>query len=485
MANQAKGATSRILMDWEDTYKTARAAGDRRPTVVPFNSESIEPTQGLNFSETITGNINPTEPFEGNKDVQGSLTVPVDTEAFGRLMRAAMGAPTSTVESVWTTDVNQGGTITISSGTGTMSVAQTTAAVGDRILYTSSGTQYEAYLTAETSDTEWTVSVDRTASSAAADIAATTIDAIITNEVDAEDRTITISSGTATLSAAQSDAGVGDMIIYDIANTRAVCFITAVTSTTVFTVVDGLGLVPDDCTTLLVEAIEPKPWFTHTFKIHATDSIPSFILDKKLDLDTPTYVLILGCKVNSVEIGATGGDNELLATFNIVGASWSRGATAYDAGASPTASNILGDKFQNSDASAEEGGSTISTLTDFMVMLNRNLDLDSRCIGGAGERSALPEGIAGVNGNVTGLFTDTTVLAKAEANTESSLQLAFSSGSDSLTLDMPEVKYPERVPTTPSARGLRINLDWLGYYNDNSDSTALKATLVNQQEKYT
>ncbi len=66
--------------------------------------------------------------------------------------------------------------------------------------------------------------------------------------------TITIASGTATFSAAQPDnIGVGDKITY---NTSSICYISARTSSTVYTVVTATGGTPADVTNQTVNSIK-------------------------------------------------------------------------------------------------------------------------------------------------------------------------------------------------------------------------------------
>ena len=480
---QAKGSASQVLFDWEDTFGTARSAADRRPINVPFNTCDVSLTRPLNQAQTIRGDRNPTDPYQGNKDVNGNLTVPVDLTTIGLFFRGAVGAPT-TSESKRPDDANAGGTGSISSGAATFRVAQGSAAVGDRVLWSSGGTRYEGFLTAG-SGTSWTIKNERDGATNPADVTDATVDAIITNKAETSPGTISISSGTATFSATHANLAAGQMVIYDIENSRKVCFVTAKLTATTATVVDSLGHSPSDATTLEVECIETKPYFEHVFKIDDQDSLGSFVLERGFtDLSTPQYARAVGCKINTMEI-TVGGDGELLATLGIIGADETIETTAYDAeGAAPTAISWSTARYQQFDASIKEGGSTSNVLNEFTFRMDNALDTDSFVIGGSGKRRALPEGIAGVGGSIVALFEDDTILAKAEGNTESSLEVTFTSGSNSLVIDVNELKYQHRSPAIPGPAGIRLNLDWQGYYDDDTSTSAVVVTLTNQQAAY-
>lgn len=89
---QATGAMSRIVLGFESAYKTVATDG----FVLPVNSCSVKPTRNKNTAQTIRGNLNPVQPFDGNLSVSGDIVVPVDSTAFWYFLALALGLPTTT-----------------------------------------------------------------------------------------------------------------------------------------------------------------------------------------------------------------------------------------------------------------------------------------------------------------------------------------------------------------------------------------------------
>jgi hypothetical protein len=85
MSDQVKGSASRIVIDTEESYGVAKetAAG----VIIPFISETIQFNQALVPSQVISGNRNPKKASLGDMDVSGDLTVPVNSVAFGYLLK--------------------------------------------------------------------------------------------------------------------------------------------------------------------------------------------------------------------------------------------------------------------------------------------------------------------------------------------------------------------------------------------------------------
>ena len=97
----------------------------------------------------------------------------------------------------------------------------------------------------------------------------------------------------------------------------------------------------------------------------------------------------------------------------------------------------------------------------------------------AGQLGDLPEGVGMVSGSLTALFQSDTLIAKGRDNTESSLMLNWTSGAQSLQLDIPELIYEPASPTVSGPAGVKATMNYRGYYTNGADATALKATLVN------
>jgi hypothetical protein len=93
-AGQQRGSQVAIVIDYETTFGSD--PGAPAGIQVPFLSESLTATRAQNTSEVINGTRNPSRPFQGNTDISGDITVPVDKRYFGYWLKALFGAPTTT-----------------------------------------------------------------------------------------------------------------------------------------------------------------------------------------------------------------------------------------------------------------------------------------------------------------------------------------------------------------------------------------------------
>lgn len=92
---QARGMKSKVLIGFEDSYGTKQTAAGK-VYQLPFNSFSLKASQSFITSNTITGTRNPVEPANGQKDVSGSGTFPLEARSIGYLLKGLFGAPTTT-----------------------------------------------------------------------------------------------------------------------------------------------------------------------------------------------------------------------------------------------------------------------------------------------------------------------------------------------------------------------------------------------------
>ena len=93
-AGQQRGSLVPIIIDFETTYGSD--PGSPAAIQIPYVSESLSGTREQNVSDVINGTRNPSRPFQGNTDVGGDITVPVDKRYFGYWLKALLGAPTTT-----------------------------------------------------------------------------------------------------------------------------------------------------------------------------------------------------------------------------------------------------------------------------------------------------------------------------------------------------------------------------------------------------
>lgn len=216
--------------------------------------------------------------------------------------------------------------------------------------------------------------------------------------------------------------------------------------------------------------------YVHTFKVPT--SVPSWVIELGY-LDITKYLVYNGCKAESIAF-KFGGDEELTATVELLGAKETAGTASIDA----TVSTFTITKFGNFQAAVTEGGSSIATVQEINMTIKNNLDANTFCIGGSGIRPSLPEGVVAVSGSIKAMFEDLTLLNKAINGTESSLVVTLTSGTSSLVLAVDELLYRRNAPGVPTPGGIWVDLPFEGYYSDDADASAFQAVLTNSQATY-
>ena len=88
---QARGGNAKVIMGFESTFGTEASAG----FTMPVNSSELHSNRNIQAAATIVGSRNPVEPFQGNLAVEGSIVVPLDSDAFWYWLKAAFGAPST------------------------------------------------------------------------------------------------------------------------------------------------------------------------------------------------------------------------------------------------------------------------------------------------------------------------------------------------------------------------------------------------------
>jgi hypothetical protein len=219
--------------------------------------------------------------------------------------------------------------------------------------------------------------------------------------------------------------------------------------------------------------------YTHEFKVG--DLMPSMVMETRFSDNTSviTFAKRGGCKIASFSM-SIGGDNELVANFQIEGATETLSGAAYDA--SPTTISL--DRFENFEATITEGGSAITTVTGVDFNVNFGLKTDLYTIGGGGTRANLPEGLLEVTGSVTALFDSTSLLNKAINSTESSILINFTSGTNGLEIALNELQYERNSPGIEGPQGIEITLPFVAYMDDHAAASVIIANLINDIASY-
>jgi hypothetical protein len=90
----AKGSKARLLGGIKETTYNSDPV-TLNAVVLPINTSAIRATQNMNRAATIRGRRDPSQPFLGNINVAGDVTVPMDHRAIGWWLYMLLGAPTT------------------------------------------------------------------------------------------------------------------------------------------------------------------------------------------------------------------------------------------------------------------------------------------------------------------------------------------------------------------------------------------------------
>jgi Phage tail tube protein len=222
--------------------------------------------------------------------------------------------------------------------------------------------------------------------------------------------------------------------------------------------------------------------YTHTIK--SGGALPSFFVEKGFS-DIGQFFTYPGLKVGKMSINLSP-EGVQKCSFDFTGTTETVGTTTYDP--------IPIDLFKSSFAgymigSVTESGSTnvlTNKVTKIDLSLDNALDTGVYCIGGAGSRSALPEGVCKVTGTVETVFENRTQYDKAVASTETDLTItitngtgAGTAGNEKLTIFIPELVFKQETPVIGGDKGVMVTLAFEAYYDNSSDKSGVKLTLLN------
>ena len=221
--------------------------------------------------------------------------------------------------------------------------------------------------------------------------------------------------------------------------------------------------------------------YTWTYKI-ATLPV-GMLLEKQFpDLDTAKYFVYNGLKVNSFRLRGKA-DGFIDASVSLIGAKETINAAVYDA----TVTDLGHTPFDGFEVIVSQGGSPLTEIvTELELALENNLDDSIYAIGGAGQRSALREGIAHVTGKLTAFFANDTLYALAVAGTETTLKIECThgngtgnpAGNEKLSFLFDEMKFFPKSPVISGPTGLLVELGFEAYYRVDADASACYAVLL-------
>jgi hypothetical protein len=541
---QAKGSKGRLLLDYETTF----GADPSTPNGISlkFNSNSLVKTRAKNSPATITGSYNPVAPFAGNTDVGGQIVVPVDFIGFWYWLKAMFGAPTITQTGQQNLDnaavqqyaggrvgiqcdahgYSAGDTIFIDGTTNydgvyTVLASTTTNEIVIEHAYTAEtipGTAYVGSMaTQQTLDNEAVqdeggglvgiqcdghgyssgdiIYIDGTTNydgRYTVNAATTTDEIVITHAYTAETIPATATVGESTDSQtldneAVQNEGTGLVGIQCAAHGYSAGDTIYIDGTTNY---DGEYTV--HASSSADEIVITHAYTAETIPAAATVGEAPYAWEFKLSADMPSLVLehgltdiveyrkFNGCKISQCSM-SIGGDGELTASFTIMGASGGTpSGTPYDA--TPTVVEFL--RAKNFQAAIQEGGSASGIIISCDLSIDFGLDGNQRVIGGGGVRGDIPQGVAKISAAVNAIYENDDLVVKAEADTETSLRVTITSGTNVLDIYLPECEL--EIPSVPidGPQGVQMKTNFFAFYDNNSEGTAVVATLTNSEGGY-
>lgn len=220
--------------------------------------------------------------------------------------------------------------------------------------------------------------------------------------------------------------------------------------------------------------------YDHDFVVD--EAIPSIVMDAKMtdNAGFTQYGEFVGCKVASIGMEIAASQADLRATINIEGKDGDFSSSPYDA--SPTPLDPV--FFDRCKIEIKENNVVLAVATSLNLTLNANLQTDVYVVGGC-SRYSLPEGKLTVEGNLTALFENDTLLRRALDAVETSIIVTFSnSGTEELVLTMQELFFEKDTPKIDGPQGILVNLPFSPFYEDGAAGSVVTVTASNGESGY-
>jgi hypothetical protein len=216
--------------------------------------------------------------------------------------------------------------------------------------------------------------------------------------------------------------------------------------------------------------------YTHTFDPSAT--LPSMSMEVGFS-DISSYHIFDGVKVNGMSMSFQK-SQELTAEIDMLG----KAETVATSTADAYAKQLVFDRFNAKGISLKKGGSAITTVRKLDISIRNDLASDIYCIDGTGFRNSLPETGFTVEGSMEVLFEDQVIYNQAINGTETSLQVTLTSGTNTLVIDIYELKFPRKPPNSSGNAPVFLDLPFKAYFQDNAQNVPIRVTLVNNVSSY-
>jgi hypothetical protein len=217
----------------------------------------------------------------------------------------------------------------------------------------------------------------------------------------------------------------------------------------------------------IIESAMYEEWETDDTIVTGTTE-RSFTLQKYFS-DIGQYHIFPGCVVNNWTISVT--PNGLItSTFNVMGEKMTAAAVATLSGATAKSTNSPFDSFTGT---VTEGGASIALVTGIEFSLANNIAMLP--IVGSQYTQGLVDGRVNITGTITAYFANSTLLNKFIDETESSLSFQLGDGVNTMTFEMPRIKYSGGDVPVNDEGPVVLNMPFQALY-DSVDGYSLKIT---------
>ena len=185
------------------------------------------------------------------------------------------------------------------------------------------------------------------------------------------------------------------------------------------------------------------------------------------DITDGDYHYFQGMQVNSLAVSVAP-DAMIGVTYGFVGKSLTVSDTIDTHGTTTPVGAYK--PFDSFSATINEGGSAIANVTALDFTIENGL-APSFVIGSQTTKQP-PLGKARVTGSLTAFFEDKTLLNKFLNETESSLDITFTDGTNSVKFDFPRVKFNSGQADSTGEDQISLSMDFVALY-DSSEATTI------------
>lgn len=217
--------------------------------------------------------------------------------------------------------------------------------------------------------------------------------------------------------------------------------------------------------------------YTHTWNSGSTSALPSKSFEKAF-LDSAQYFLSVGAKANTLALNFAP-QGAAQATIGLIG----QGETYSGASGAGTPTLATLTRFHQHQGGISVGGSALANVTAATMNFSNGLE-GVRTIRSDLKVAGVDEGIASASGQLTARFTDTALIADADAQTPVALALSYTiSATQSLTFTMPRAFLDRNSPAVTGPGGVEVKYNWYAAF-DSGSGHMLQAVLKNQTATY-